>query len=68
MSAIDVIPRLPRVRACDRFEGYGKFCRACAWSRRMHQRTVGCSQCGAQFMRYRNEGYSHCDQHTPVSK
>lgn len=62
MGAADSIPRIRRVRACDRFEGAGHFCKVCQFRDCMH--TVGCSQCGAQFRwTTRNEGYSTCSQH-----
>jgi hypothetical protein len=64
MSTIETIPRLPRVRACEKFEGCGKFCRACFWRRPLHKRfqSVTCSQCGGEFGPA-NEGYSMCSQH-----
>lgn len=64
MSAIEVIPRLPRVRACEKFEGAGKFCSACFWRKGMHKKfqRVYCSECGGEFGP-RDSGYSHCSEH-----
>lgn len=70
MSAISVIPRLPRVRPCSKFAGYGKFCRDCAWRERFHVprfQRVGCSSCGKQFGAG-NHGYSMCDEHANRGK
>jgi hypothetical protein len=66
MRVETTIPRLSRVRACDKFDGVAgaKFCKTCGWRRGMHKiyPRVWCSQCGEEFGPA-NAGYSSCDQH-----